>query len=262
MAKFGVASLIKGIPTHVTLDNNDGSQETLTGKGTTHDTNFTVFQPVLKNEVFPPVAEIEEEEEETLVLLPDINEVTEVPEYNFGQRKPPPLFKNYVDNKNRTELEKSLKKDLIWAIAIGLNTGENEDAMIGSWTDFKKQTTLASFDKSLLEYLPAVAQPPDYPVCKKFLDDLLNLLEDLNLGHIFCHSDEQVYAKLTQIMWKDPGLYKDVVVLMGGFHQLRVRQKTIYKRHAVKGYQTWCTDAKTIAVCSAGSAIEGRHYYR
>ena len=37
-------TLFEGIPTHVTLDNNDGCQETMTGKGTTHDTNRTIFK--------------------------------------------------------------------------------------------------------------------------------------------------------------------------------------------------------------------------
>ena len=34
----------KGVTTHSTIDNNDGHQVTLTGSGTTHDTNKTVFQ--------------------------------------------------------------------------------------------------------------------------------------------------------------------------------------------------------------------------
>jgi len=40
--------LVKGIATHATLDNNDGKEETTTGRGTTHDTNFTMFQPVFE----------------------------------------------------------------------------------------------------------------------------------------------------------------------------------------------------------------------
>ena len=39
--------LMKRIATHVTLDNNDGREETSTGRGTIHDTNFTIFQSVL-----------------------------------------------------------------------------------------------------------------------------------------------------------------------------------------------------------------------
>ena len=39
--------LMKRIATHVTLDNNDVRKETSTGRETTHDTNFTIFQPIL-----------------------------------------------------------------------------------------------------------------------------------------------------------------------------------------------------------------------
>ena len=35
-----------GIPVHAITDNNGGLQETLTGKGTTHDANITFFQPI------------------------------------------------------------------------------------------------------------------------------------------------------------------------------------------------------------------------
>ena len=91
---------------------------------------------------------------------------------------------------------------------------------------------------------------------------MLDMMEDLGLGHIFAHSDEQVYARLAHIIWKDPQLYQNIVILMGGFHQLRVKQKIIHKRHSIKGYQTWCTDAGTIAGGSSDAAIEGRHYYR
>ena len=40
-------SLMKRIATHVTLGNNDGREETSAGRGTTHDTNFTIFQSIL-----------------------------------------------------------------------------------------------------------------------------------------------------------------------------------------------------------------------
>ena len=34
---------------NATIDNNDGVQETLTGKGATHDTNMTLFQPICES---------------------------------------------------------------------------------------------------------------------------------------------------------------------------------------------------------------------
>ena len=127
-------SMVKGIATHVTLDNNDGRQETTTGAGTTHDTNFTIFQPVLKGETY----QRNEITRENLQLDPSFEELTEVPDYSIGQRKSPPLFPLHVDNTDSNELEKSLKKDSIWAITIGYGgyDGNSFDDPIGSWTDF------------------------------------------------------------------------------------------------------------------------------
>ena len=46
----------KSVTTHSTRDNNDGRQETLTGSGTTHDTNKTIFQVLSTEEKQnPPV---------------------------------------------------------------------------------------------------------------------------------------------------------------------------------------------------------------
>ena len=57
-------------------------------------------------------------------------------------------------------------------------------------------------------------------------------MKELGLDHIFAHADELVYSKLVHILWKFPDIYNRVIVLMGGFHQLRFCQKQIYKRYA------------------------------
>ena len=49
---------------------------------------------------------------------------------------------------------------------------------------------------------------------------------------------------------------------MGGFHQLRVMQRLLYKHHDCKGYKTWCVDSGTMAGGSANQAFEEGHYYR
>ena len=47
--------MAKGIATHATIDNNDGRQETMSGKGTTHDSSCTLFQPLLPGNVITVV---------------------------------------------------------------------------------------------------------------------------------------------------------------------------------------------------------------
>ena len=50
------------------------------------------------------------------------------------------------------------------------------------------------------EYLPVVSSPPEYPVCKEYLDFLIDLLRQLEIPYIFAHADEMVYAKLCHIL--------------------------------------------------------------
>ena len=64
---------------------------------------------------------------------------------------------------------------------------------------------------------------------------------------IYIDSDEMVYSKLCEILWKNEDIYTKIVILMGGFHQLRVMQSLLYKVHFSKGYREWCVYAKTIA---------------
>ena len=91
---------------------------------------------------------------------------------------------------------------------------------------------------------------------------MLQVIVDLELQYIFVHLDEDVYSKLCHLLWKNPDLYQKIILLMGGFHQLRVLQKILYKRHLCHGYKEWCVDAKTIAEGSACQAWKGRYYYR
>ena len=89
--------------------------------------------------------------------------------------------------------------------------------------------------------------PPDYATCKYYLDFLLKVIDYLAIPFIYVDSDKLAYSKLCEILWKNKGIYTKIILLMGGFHQLRVMQWLPYKRHFPKGYRKWCIDTKTIA---------------
>ena len=88
------------------------------------------------------------------------------------------------------------------------------------------------------------------------------MINDLGISHVYIHIDEMVYSKLCHIIWKNPELYKCIVILMAGFQQLRVKQRLIYKCFNCIGIKDWCVDAEVIAPSSAAQAMEGGHYYR
>ena len=61
-------------------------------------------------------------------------------------------------------------------------------------------------------------------------------------NHFQALTDEQVYAGLYHTIWKEPIRYQNVILLMGGFHQVIVRQKIICKQHNIIGSRKWSID--------------------
>ena len=94
-------------------------------------------------------------------------------------------------------LHDSLKKDITWSLAEGINeyTESQLETYLGLWTCFKKDTSNLMFDKSIFKHLPVVTEPPEYPACKKFLDNLLGIMKELDLDHIFANAHKLIYSK-------------------------------------------------------------------
>ena len=193
---------------------------------------------------------------------PDTN--VEPKPYKPRNRVGPELFTDYQDDTNQDVINYCFKRDIMWCLGGSLPDMIDGEAVepIGSWTAFYKM--ISSYDpvKCIQEYLPVSPHPPEYPICKQYLDFLLEVIEDLALPYIFVHSDEAIYSKLCDILWQNKELYKNVISLMGGFHQVRVMQKLVYKRYHCRKLDSWCVDAAVIAKGSADQAFEGRHYYR
>ena len=171
---------------------------------------------------------------------------------------------NFLIFQNNTKdlVEKSFKKNILWSLAGGLPDIKNDLPLLGSWTAFMKNTCREQTARSLIRYLPANENPPEHGVCKEYLDYILDVMKVLEIKSVFVHADEQVYARIVQLIWKYKDRFQNVIPLMGGFHQLRVFQRVLYKQHGVYGYQAWYADAGVIAEGSAEQAFKGGNYYR
>ena len=94
------SSMRKGVVTHSTMDNNDGRQESVTGAGTTHDTNQTLFQLPTLHEI-QNIPQIEDESEAPMDIgnTDDSLGILDVPNFNIGKLSEPPLFKKGIIEK-------------------------------------------------------------------------------------------------------------------------------------------------------------------
>ena len=182
-----IAHLRKGVVTHNTIDNNDGRQKTVTGAGTTHDTNKTLFQIPTKEQLSKPTIGEEVGFRELLARAgPDTN--VELKPYKPRNRVGPELFTDYQDDTNQDEINYCFKRDIMWCLVGSLPDMIDGEAVepIGSWTAFYKMISSYNPVKCIQEYLPVSPHPPEYPICKQYLDFLFEVIEDLALHLYFC----------------------------------------------------------------------------
>lgn len=258
---------MKGRAVHVTIDNSDGKQQTLTGSHTTHHTNGTLFQNRLPFEDYSVSTGEYQQKEENLTLIDAESKERDYGAYKIGKKDPPPV-PEYEDSKQRDLLEWCLKRDIAWVTVSALGEqviGQERECTIppvGSWTAFMKAVTTCETSKSLIEYMEVVPLPPSDTVCKWYLDLLNDMAEDFGLPCIFAHSDEAIYCKMVLLQWLNEEKYEKVVNLLGGFHTIMVKLKIMYKKYGALGFREWWVDAGAIAEGSSIQAIEGRHYFR
>ncbi len=257
---------INGKTIHVTFDNSDGKQQTLTGTDTTHHTTGTVFQI---SKAFEKEARRENIESDLID-----NEKQDYGCYKIPRnRKDPPVFPDHVDEFEDSPLiEKALQKDFAWALtnAIGaeclkeVNQGFDISSLepIGSWTHFMKKTTSVDTVKCKLEYLPVIPFPPKDNVIKWYMDAILQMVDDLAISHVFVHADEAIASKMLIISWLHDGKYDKIIALMGGFHTILVSLKILGKKFTCLGLRDWWVDAGIIAEGSVEKAMDGHHYHR
>lgn len=87
------------------------------------------------------------------------------------------------------------------AATLTSEEGSPTHSFIGSWTVFSKKITDIATCKSETEFLPVTQPPKD--VCKYYLGLLLDMKNDQKLNYIFCHSDQDAFFKLSEIIWKE-----------------------------------------------------------
>ena len=105
--------------------------------------------------------------------------------------------------------------------------------LIGSSTVFNTKISDVATYKSGTGFLPVIPRPPKDNMCKHYLDFLLDMKSDQNMNYIFCRSDQDVFCKPSQIIWKERK-YENIINIMGEFHILLVTLKVLYKRYNLR----------------------------
>ena len=111
----------------------------------------------------------------------------------------PPVIGSYTDNTNRNLLDYRLSVDCAMAIGASITSLEEPSRPpLDSWTVFKSNTSYIKVYKSETRFFLVIFQPPSDSACKCYLYFLLDLKSDLEIDHIFFHSDQDVFYKTSK----------------------------------------------------------------
>ena len=207
---------ISNVPTTLAWDNDDFSEETRSGKGTTHITGGIIIQREQNT-----TTELQRRDD-----IPRLRSLSapskDINPYLLGKRKTVSL-KDAMQNKRIEEEHHILpqiipkKKDLAFGLCryLGRNTA------IPNWTGFNTKLAVNRNIpiQSKLGYLPVVdASPTELSTVNEILNRSEEIANKLGLKYMCLVFDEAIYAKIQQIRWKQERYLSRFVVRLGDFH--------------------------------------------
>ena len=117
--------------------------------------------------------------------------------------------------------------------------------------------------KDTFAYLPTIDRPATS--MNTVLEILTNakLIRDVVLVElIIIFFDQAIYFKTTEILWKNPVLYKNILVLMGVFHTITMLVVIFGIKFGEAGLQDIAIESNFIEKGSVDRLLNGKHYNR
>ncbi|PIK41754.1 hypothetical protein BSL78_21395 [Apostichopus japonicus] len=184
-------------------DNNDFGEETLSGSGTTHNTNGIVVQTQQADhspeDAFccPPVA-YKKTKSRSLEPPP-----TELASYYGGAKKGPSVFGAAIPIHETTDGQvNAMTLDTSYVLSRAIQRESNQHRP-PSWTGFNTLIADNIPAKSIIGYLPVIdASPTEMDTIETILCRSLEIANALHLQTIVTVFDQAIYAKAQQIRWK------------------------------------------------------------
>ena len=207
---------VSDVPTTLAWDNDDFSEETRSGKGTTHITGGIIIQREQSTSTLLQRRDSIPRSRSLPAPSKDINP------YFLGKRKTVNL-NDAMQNKETEEEHHILpqidakKKDLAFCLCRYLG----RSSAIPNWTGFNTRLAVSRNipTQSKLGYLPVIdASPTELSTVNEILNRSEEIANKLDLKYMCLVFDEAIYAKIQQIRWKEERYLSRFVVRLGDFH--------------------------------------------
>lgn len=114
-----------------------------------------------------------------------------------------------------------------------------------------------------ISYLDAMDSPAtDLKTAFEVLCRGMLIKDLLRLKSVVFVFDQAFYAKAVEVQWKNRDVFKDLVLMLGGFHLLMMYLAILGCRYGDAGLREIAVQSEVIAEGSIDKALEGKHYNR
>ena len=203
-------------PTTLAWDNDDFSEETRSGKGTTHITGGIIIQ---RDTGLSGVSEKRESVPRKKSVVAPLQDIKP---YFIGKRKTIKLKEAMhgieTDESHYTEPQADAKKkDLAFCLCRYLGNRN----ILPNWTGYNTKVVSKHNTpiQSKIGYLPIIdGSPTEFSTVKEILRKSEKIADKLNIRYICLVFDEAIYSKAQQIRWKEECYLNRFIVRLGDFH--------------------------------------------
>eukprot|EP00057_Strongylocentrotus_purpuratus_P021683 XP_011676157.1 PREDICTED: uncharacterized protein LOC105444073 [Strongylocentrotus purpuratus] len=249
---------VQPIFTTLVYDNNDFGEETVSGKGTTHNTNGIIVQH--------PITQ--PEREPSKIAIPKSRKIAfEVPPVElvtyFGRRKigPQPFDRLGLECEEYQDAQR-YARDIDIACRL-LKTVEVGEKLLPGWTGMNVMLTKPVSKQCTVGYLPIIdASPTEFDTVNTILTTTLSIADALKQESVVLVFDQAIYSKAQQIRWVNEIFRKRIVIRLGAFHTALSMLACIGKRFGDAGLENLMIESNIVAQGSINGVISGHHYNR
>lgn len=236
-------------------DNNDLSEETLSGKGTTHCTNGIVIQKKVDGCAPKPAQTVSTQNrgQRSTTLVPDF-----VLPYSAGKRVGPsravPVDVEILEKTKQILCQRQAQHvDFAWFLArlpLQETLFDADDHLyqtVPGWSAFNAKTQDTNVKCSVIGYSQVIdASPTELATVYTVLKRSLAMGDQLGQHDIIVVFDQAIYAKALDIIWKRPEEFDRIVICMGAFHISCALLAVIGKRFGDAGLSDLLVESEVI----------------
>lgn len=264
------ADIKKGVSTILVWDNIDFCEETLTGSGTTHQTNGILIQnqsqsplcDVTSDGDSMPAAKKSRKSRAKSFNPPPL----EIPAFHLASKQGPQQFSEETSImdlkfcKNQDDIKAAQHTDLSFCLS---KENSSDPHKLPGWTGFNRKISTSLPTKSAIHYLPLIeASPTDMSTINAILERSVNIADLLELDHVVVIFDQAIYSKVQQIRWTNPVFMERLIVRLGEFHTCLSFLGILGKRFGSAGLRDLMIESGIVAQGSINGVITGHHYNR